>query len=87
MMETTKENPKSTSRGMNSVRERALRQNQVRLHRAEPESDLPRTSLQKIRTLKSLATEAEREMEELPPATDGMFDRVWDWFQRSIGNR
>lgn len=76
-----------TNKGLSSVRQRAQRQNQVRLSKTEPESDLPRCSMQKIRTLKSLANEAEREMEDLPPATDGMFDRVWDWFQRSIGNR
>jgi hypothetical protein len=72
---------------LNSVRERALRQNKVRLHKAEPDTDLPRNSMQKIRTLKSLANEAEREMEDVPAVDFNVLSRAWDWFQRSIGNR
>jgi hypothetical protein len=82
--------PIETNRGLDTVRARAKRQHSVRLSKpasASDECQLPRTSHQKIRSLKSLASEAENEMEEPPVDETGMLNRIWDWFQRSIGNR
>jgi hypothetical protein len=83
--------PTETTSGLDTVRARAKKQHSVRLSKAAAASDqcqIPRTSLQKIRTLKSLAAEVEDELAEEPPVShESMLSRAWDWFQRSIGNR
>jgi hypothetical protein len=78
------------SKSLDKVRAcaRSQRQHAVRLSKPESQDGLGRTSLQKIRTLKSLENEVDTEMtdEELLEEVS-VVGRVWDWFQRSIGNR
>lgn len=79
---------KETNKGLDTVRARAKRQSSVRLNKAESdECQIPRSSLQKIRTLKSLSREMELEMAECPVENMNVIASMWDWFQRSIGNR
>jgi len=79
------------SKSMDKVRASARnqRQHQVRLTKPEAQDGLGRISTQNMRTLKSLAQQeaelSESDLEVLEDAS--MFGRVWDWFQRSIGNR
>jgi hypothetical protein len=77
-----------TNKGLDTVRARAKKQNSVRLSKGEPdECQIPRVSMQKMRTLKSLSQEAQREMEDLPQENMSVVASAWDWFQRTIGNR
>lgn len=80
---------RETNKGLDTVRARAKRQSSVRLNKTESdECQIPRSSLQKIRTLKSLSREMELERaSECPVENMNVIASMWDWFQRSIGNR
>lgn len=86
-METNLESrPKTSQSGLDTVRERAKKQSKVRFPKSENHGDV-RSSLQKIKTLKSRAAEAEEIDEECPRVNMTPLGRVWDWFLRTIGNR
>ena len=78
---------KPTEKGLlESVRNRARNHNQVRLSRNSGDERDVSNSLQKIRTLKSLEGEVRDELDR-PIEDVNIFARLWDWFQRTIGNR
>jgi hypothetical protein len=77
----------SSGGGLDSVRAKARMQRNVRLNKTEHITECQlqeKDSLQGIRTLKRKA--AEEYTEECKPAMT-RFEALWDWFQRSLGNR
>lgn len=83
------EKAKTSLSGLETVRARAKRQAQVKFTKAaetEEREQATRSSLQKLRTLKSKSCDEPYADEELA-APENVFARAWDWFQRSIGNR